>query len=104
MCKHCQNKLEEVVFDQKEFEKLKSVFFSNCIIGKNIFNKTTPEELEKFKMFMRKAEPYDIVIDGLNVAYCAGNKQPTHVYANMVTKFLFVKIIKVLKRYWGFIL
>lgn len=42
---------------------------SKVIIGDDIFQKTTPSEFHRFNQFIDKTKPYDIVIDGLNIAY-----------------------------------
>lgn len=42
---------------------------SKVIIGDDIFQKTTPSEFYQFNQFIDKTKPYDIVIDGLNIAY-----------------------------------
>ena len=41
------------------------------VIGDNVYYNSTPKEFKRFMEFLENAEPYDIVIDGLNVA-CFG--------------------------------
>lgn len=76
--------MEKIKLDEREFDKLKTVFMENVIVGKNLFNKSTPEEFHKFKQFVDKMGKVDMVIDGLNVAYSAGTKQNSTIYAKMV--------------------
>lgn len=60
----------------EEFKELKKVFFENVIIGKDVFLKSNPEELESFKHFLKGMTKYDVVLDGLNVAHRAGLNPP----------------------------
>lgn len=62
---------------------MKTLFFENVIIGRDVFLRTNPEELEIFKKFVNKMENYDIVMDGLNVAYSAG-KQSSQILSALV--------------------
>lgn len=49
------------------FEKMSMEVYNKMLIGKNIFRKTSPKELESFINFMKEQEyPFDFVIDGLN--------------------------------------
>jgi len=47
---------------------------SNVVIGKNIFNNSSPQELNEFKDFIESTMPYDVVVDGLNLAYAYRGK------------------------------
>lgn len=75
-CINCQNTLEKYELSVEEFEDLKKVFFQNVIIGKDVFLKTNPNELESFKTFLIGMDKYDVVLDGLNIAYRAGANSP----------------------------
>lgn len=83
--------------NKDDFERLKTSFFNDVIVGKNLFNKTTPEELERFKNFLSRNGPYDIVIDGLNVAYSAGAQRSPIVFGKMVTIYKFYKFFKIVE-------
>lgn len=41
------------------------------VVGGNVYYNSTPKEFKQFMQFLEKAQPYDIVIDGLNIA-CVG--------------------------------
>lgn len=65
---------------------------------KNVYVKSNPEELERFKNFVEDTVPYDCVIDGLNVAYSMGNQKSPAVYARIVRKsFLLIKNAGIVK-------
>lgn len=49
---------------------------NKVIIGSDIYRKTNPRELERFKKFIEDTKPYDIVIDGLNTSYIQNNYMP----------------------------
>lgn len=65
-CSHCQNYLSPITY-KTNFNKLSKTVINDIIIGDDIFQKTSPKELNNFKSFIRKFKPFDIVIDGLNV-------------------------------------
>nr|XP_055028147.1 mitochondrial ribonuclease P catalytic subunit [Misgurnus anguillicaudatus] len=67
-CQHCKTSLESIQLTEEEYAQLKDRVMKDVIEGRDIFNKTTPEELENFKSFVKRRPPFDIVIDGLNVA------------------------------------
>ncbi|KAF5282142.1 hypothetical protein FQR65_LT02839 [Abscondita terminalis] len=80
-CRNCGKHLQKIELEDEEFEHLKKTIFQNVIIGSNVFYKTTPKEVDEFKLFVANMKKYDVIIDGLNVAYSVGTKQPSHVYA-----------------------
>lgn len=88
-CKRCKQKLEKYELTETEFKELKESFFEKVIIGKNVFCKTTPSELNNLKTFTDNMENFDVVIDGLNVAYSTGVKHSQIVLASMV-RFLYL--------------
>lgn len=68
-----------------EFEELKKHFLSPILIGRNIFLKTEPNELQSFLNFIRNIGKVDVVLDGLNVAYAVGMKKGnTKIASEMV--------------------
>ncbi|KAJ9596625.1 hypothetical protein L9F63_012322 [Diploptera punctata] len=82
VCKSCKKFLNPIKITRTEFEKLQSAFLEKVVIGRDMFSKTTPEELENFKRYVKSTAPYDIVLDGLNIAYAMGKK-------NSYTNFAF---------------
>ncbi|XP_063039682.1 mitochondrial ribonuclease P catalytic subunit [Engraulis encrasicolus] len=68
VCRNCSSKLESIELTEEDYAELKNSVMKNVIEGKDVFKKTTPEELKSFKEFVSKQPPFDVVIDGLNVA------------------------------------
>ncbi|RZC42647.1 mitochondrial ribonuclease P protein 3, partial [Asbolus verrucosus] len=79
-----RSKLTSFDLTDDEFNDLKNKIIQNVIVGKDVFNKTTSDELRKFKNFISTMENFDVVIDGLNVAYSVGAKQPPLVTSGLV--------------------
>ncbi|XP_043999159.1 mitochondrial ribonuclease P catalytic subunit [Gambusia affinis] len=68
VCRCCGSDLESIQLSAEEYQELKDRVMTNVIQGRDVFNKTTPEELESFKAFVKRKPAFDVVIDGLNVA------------------------------------
>uniref|UniRef100_A0A1B0FKU0 PRORP domain-containing protein n=1 Tax=Glossina morsitans morsitans TaxID=37546 RepID=A0A1B0FKU0_GLOMM len=49
---------------------------SDVVVGGDVFQKSSPTEVNDFLNFVDRTGPYDCVIDGLNVAYSKGKKKP----------------------------
>ncbi|KMQ92668.1 mitochondrial ribonuclease p protein 3 [Lasius niger] len=75
-CKHCGHSLSEITFSDKNFRDLAESVMNRVIIGSDIYCKTNPRELQRFKKFIEDTKPYDIVIDGLNIAHIRNNSAP----------------------------
>ncbi|KAJ8929372.1 hypothetical protein NQ314_017953 [Rhamnusium bicolor] len=84
ICKSCQRKLDNFDLTTDEFNDLKNRVIENVIVGRDLFVKTNPEELERFKEFVRSMGKFDVVLDGLNIAYSAGTKQPPHILSTLL--------------------
>lgn len=50
---------------------MREEFLNNVVKGDDIYQKTTPEEWTRFEETIKKNGPFDLVVDGLNVAFCA---------------------------------
>ncbi|XP_061553139.1 mitochondrial ribonuclease P catalytic subunit isoform X1 [Phycodurus eques] len=68
VCKSCGTELESIQLTAEEYQQLRNRVMTDIIQGRDVFNKTTPEELERFKAFVRMKPAFDVVVDGLNVA------------------------------------
>uniref|UniRef100_A0A1B6ES66 Mitochondrial ribonuclease P catalytic subunit n=1 Tax=Cuerna arida TaxID=1464854 RepID=A0A1B6ES66_9HEMI len=67
-CRNCHAKLDQASVSPEDYNQLKEAFLNPVLIGKDIFQKTKPEEFNEFLTFLEKTAPYDIVLDGLNIA------------------------------------
>lgn len=75
-CSSCNNDLEKTVLDEKSFNDLRTTFLSDVIIGKDVFIKSSPEEVKRYYKFLRSTPHFDVIIDGLNVAYANESSNP----------------------------
>ncbi|KAM7404043.1 hypothetical protein PAMA_004456 [Pampus argenteus] len=74
LCRCCGKPLESIQLTDEEYQQLKDRVMSDVIQGQDVFNKTTPEELERFKTFVKRKPAFDVVVDGLNVANAKSDK------------------------------
>ncbi|XP_001603527.1 mitochondrial ribonuclease P catalytic subunit [Nasonia vitripennis] len=70
-CSHCSQVLQATTLSKSDFKLLSTSVLSNLIVGKNVFCASSPQELKRYLLFVQTMKPYDVVIDGLNVAYGA---------------------------------
>ncbi|XP_011310163.1 mitochondrial ribonuclease P protein 3 [Fopius arisanus] len=75
VCSSCGHALQQLEVKNEDFEALFNSFVSKAIVGKDIYDKTDPQELTRFQRFIEKAKPYDVVIDGLNIEYTLWNNK-----------------------------
>ncbi|XP_018422542.1 PREDICTED: mitochondrial ribonuclease P protein 3 [Nanorana parkeri] len=68
-CQACNEQIESIHLTPEEYSILKKAVIDGIIKGEDTFRKTTPQELQAFLQFVNSRPPYDIVVDGLNVAY-----------------------------------
>ncbi|XP_040916973.1 mitochondrial ribonuclease P catalytic subunit [Toxotes jaculatrix] len=68
LCRCCGSELESIELTAEEYQQLKDRAMADIIQGRDVFKKTTPEELERFKAFVKRKPAFDVVVDGLNVA------------------------------------
>ncbi|XP_029316057.1 mitochondrial ribonuclease P catalytic subunit [Cottoperca gobio] len=68
MCRCCGSELESIHLHDEEYQQLRDSLMTDVIQGEDVFKKTTQEELESFKAFVKRKPAFDVVIDGLNVA------------------------------------
>lgn len=74
MCNTCTNALGAIRITNNQFDLVKNEFLNKVVKGKDIYQKTTPEEWQRFERVIEENRPFDIVMDGLNVAYLANKK------------------------------
>lgn len=67
-CSACGNTIESIQLSPEEYDFLKEKIMRDVIDGGDQYRKTTPQELKRFVKFIKSCPPFDVVIDGLNVA------------------------------------
>lgn len=83
-CAACHQHLEHVAISDRQFAELRDTFLDKVLIRNDVFQKSTPEEVTRFKKYVHHTAPYDCVIDGLNVAYSTGTKKPPQQLAKLL--------------------
>ncbi|KAL7306640.1 hypothetical protein TKK_0001320 [Trichogramma kaykai] len=69
ICSACKTQLTQTTLSQDNFKILSDSVMKKLIVGKNVFCTTSPQELKRYMLFIKSMKSYDIVIDGLNVAF-----------------------------------
>lgn len=83
-CKSCGHTLDKMTLTSKEFETLRDQVTEKVIYGEDIFQKTRPDEFEAFTHFVKEGGPYDIVVDGLNVARLIQKRHPSRMLRQVI--------------------
>nr|CAG4648207.1 EOG090X0CGF [Moina brachiata] len=72
-CRTCRRTMKNASITRDQFQALKDNMLEKVLCGADVYKGSHPEELHKFYKFIENNAPYDVVIDGLNVAYFAGH-------------------------------
>lgn len=72
LCSCCKDTLDCQNLTDVEFNLLQQNVKEKLIVGSDLFLKTSPDELKRFLDFVKGTAPYDVVLDGLNIAYAVG--------------------------------
>ncbi|XP_034946671.1 mitochondrial ribonuclease P catalytic subunit [Chelonus insularis] len=73
-CGCCHTSMPRFEMSEEDHKALIKYILNNAIVGKDVFQNTTPTELNKFLKYIDETKPYDVVIDGLNAAYSLNRK------------------------------
>nr|CAH7762887.1 unnamed protein product [Callosobruchus chinensis] len=84
VCQNCNSRMANFELTPKEFAELKSAVLEKIIVGENVFTRTDPDELRRFNEFVTNMGTFDVVLDGLNVAYSAGTRHSPVVHSALV--------------------
>ena len=68
-CSSCGTSLSPYWQEGKEFNLLHKEVLEAVLHGKDIYQSTYPKELEEFLKMVGSEGPFDVVIDGLNIAF-----------------------------------
>lgn len=97
-CPNCKKSLDVVTLTNDEFRSVQRYFLEKVVHGKNIYYKTTPEEWSSFVNLIDKNGPFDVVMDGLNIAFesefAAGKNEGKKARPNMKTVSNFTILLK----------
>ncbi|XP_027970540.1 mitochondrial ribonuclease P catalytic subunit [Eumetopias jubatus] len=85
-CLGCAKTMESIHLSPEEYEFLKGKIMRDVIDGGDQYKKTTPQELERFQNFVKCCPPFDIVIDGLNVAKTFPKARESQVLLDVVSQ------------------
>ena len=59
--------MDRIDLNDSEFDALRKAFIEKTLIGQNVYIKTHPLELRRFRKFLEVNAPFDIVVDVLNI-------------------------------------
>uniref|UniRef100_A0A8C9E871 Mitochondrial ribonuclease P catalytic subunit n=1 Tax=Phocoena sinus TaxID=42100 RepID=A0A8C9E871_PHOSS len=85
-CLGCGKTVESIHLSSEEYEFLKEKIMRDVIDGGDQYKKTTPQELKRFQNFVKYHPPFDIVIDGLNVAKMFPKARESQVLLDVVSQ------------------
>ncbi|XP_003901752.1 mitochondrial ribonuclease P catalytic subunit isoform X1 [Papio anubis] len=85
-CLGCGKTIESIQLSPEEYEFLKGRIMRDVIDGGDQYKNTTPQELKRFENFIKSCPPFDIVIDGLNVAKMFPKARESQVLLNVVSQ------------------
>nr|CAG4641165.1 EOG090X0CGF [Eulimnadia texana] len=68
-CTVCNKQLKSAALSVDQYKNLQQKFFDKVLTGSDVFIGSSPQEIERFQTLVKQTAPFDIVIDGLNVAY-----------------------------------
>ncbi|XP_016053927.1 PREDICTED: mitochondrial ribonuclease P protein 3 [Miniopterus natalensis] len=85
-CLGCGKTIESIHLSLEEYEFLKRKILRDVIDGGDQYKKTTPQELKRFQNFVKHSPPFDIVIDGLNVAKMFPKARESQVLLDVVSQ------------------
>lgn len=67
--------MAQTTITDAEFKLMRRNFEKKVVYGNDIYLKTTPNEWNAFTESIEKNGPFDIVVDGLNVAFHSNKKK-----------------------------
>ncbi|XP_060243488.1 mitochondrial ribonuclease P catalytic subunit isoform X1 [Meriones unguiculatus] len=85
-CSGCGRAIESIQLSPEEYEFLKEKFMRDVIDGGDQYKKTTPQELKRFESFVNACPPFDVVIDGLNVAKTFPKGRESQILLSVVSQ------------------
>ncbi|KRX27396.1 Mitochondrial ribonuclease P protein 3, partial [Trichinella nelsoni] len=71
-CSCCSSPLKQLTLSDEDFNSMKNELVKRIVIGDSVYRQTSPEEYYRFRQFLNRNDPFDVVVDGCNVAYLGG--------------------------------
>ncbi|XP_055692147.1 mitochondrial ribonuclease P catalytic subunit [Lutzomyia longipalpis] len=81
VCSICHTHLKPVQVSDEEFRRLQEGFLKDVLIRDDVFLKSNPKEVAAFQKFLSQHQPFDCIVDGLNVALSKGTGRSTEIQA-----------------------
>ena len=66
--------MDRIELASSDFEALQREFLEKTLVGSNVYLKSNPQEVERFRDFVMENAPFDVVLDALNIAFRGGGK------------------------------
>ena len=74
-CQNCGGFLSRYKIGNESRERIMKILTDFVIKKKDVYLKTSPLELQKFLNFLKKTDPFDLVVDQANVSYKPMNQK-----------------------------
>lgn len=85
ICQNCGKQLAPQLPTATEFKQLQDAMLNRVLLSNDVFLKSLPQEVVRFQDLLKKNRNWDVVIDGLNVAFASGSASPTS-HAQLVSQ------------------
>ena len=69
LCSSCGSSLPSYWQEGEQFNMLHKKVLESVLQGKDVYQSTYPEELKEFLDMIEQQGPFDVIIDGLNIAF-----------------------------------
>ncbi|XP_049763232.1 mitochondrial ribonuclease P catalytic subunit [Schistocerca cancellata] len=78
ICQTCNKQLTPQLPTPTEYKQLQVAMLDRVLLSDDVFLKTSPKEVVHFQNMLKKNRTWDVVIDGLNVAFASGSSSSSN--------------------------